>query len=194
MRRVKVAYDWLAKKSHSRHAYSWLALFQFLESSCFFIPADPLLIIFSLEHRERSYLYGIVATIASVTGGFFGYCIGAFLWNTVGPTILAYVISQATFDAIVQKYEAHQAFVVLFGGLMPIPFKVITISAGFCKLSLLPFIAYSFISRGIRFMTIAWLIHRWGNHIKNFIDQYFSHLVFLFLGICVGLLLFFKFS
>ena len=170
MKIVRKVYDWMGSKAHSPHALLWLAVLFFIESSCFFIPADPLLIVFCISHRKKALFYGFYATIFSVLGGIFGYFIGSVLWNTAGQTIVHYIISEATFKGIVKKYELYEAWAVLIGGLTPIPYKAVTISAGFCHLPLLPFIGYSLIARGIRFIGLAWLIHHWGEHIKDFID------------------------
>ena len=194
MKIIRKAYDWMGNKAHSPYALIWLSVLFFLESSCFFIPADPLLIVFCVQHRHKALFYGFLATIFSVLGGIFGYFIGAVLWDTLGTTIVKYLISEVTFTTLVKKYEDYEALAVLVGGLTPIPYKAITISAGFCKLPILPFIGYSLIARGIRFIDLAWLIHKWGEHIKNFIDRSFNLLVVLFIACFIGGLLILKYS
>ena len=194
MKHIRKVYDWMGSKAHSPHAFIWLGVLFFLESSCFFIPADPLLIVFCVEHRHKALFYGFFATIFSVLGGIFGYFIGAVLWKTVGTTIVKYLISEITFATLVKKYEKYQTLAVLIGGLTPIPYKAITLSAGFCKLPILPFIGYSLIARGIRFIGLAWLIHKWGEHIKDFIDRSFNLLVVLFIMCFIGGLLILKYS
>ena len=184
----------MGSKANSPHGLAWLAILFFLESSCFPIPADPLLIVFCVQHRHKALFYGFIATIFSVLGGIFGYLIGAFLWSAVGALILKYIIPVATFNAIVKKYELYQAWAVFIGALTPIPYKAVTISAGFCHLPIGPFIGYSLLARGIRFIGLAWLIHRWGEQIKNFIDQYFNHLVILFIICFIGGCLLLKYS
>lgn len=181
MKHIRKVYDWMGSKAQSPHALLWLAVLFFLESSCFPIPADPLLIVFCVNHKKRALFYGFYATIFSVLGGIFGYFIGAALWSTIGTTIVHYLISEVTFASIVKKYELYQAWAVLIGGLTPVPYKAVTISAGFCNLPLLPFIGYSIIARALRFVGLAWLIHHWGEYIKEFIDRYFNLLVILFL-------------
>jgi len=74
----------------------------------------------------------------------------------------------------------YQNWAVLIAGFTPLPYKAITISAGFCKLSIIPFIVCSIISRGARFFLIAGALYVWGARIKVFIDRYFNQLVLLF--------------
>jgi len=181
---LRKIYDWMGEKVKSPHATYWLAGLFFVEAF-FFIPVDPLLILFCVENNKRSLYYAGIATVSSVFGGVFGYFIGAILWNSVGQTLVNLVISQATFDQAIFKYKLYENWAVLIAGFTPLPYKAVTLSAGFCKLPLIPFIVFSFISRGARFFLLAGAIKIWGAHIKNFIDKYFNQLALLFMAIIV---------
>ena len=180
MKFIRNVYDWMGKKAHSPHGLVWLCILFFIESSFFIIPVDPLLILFCVEHRKRAFFFATLATISSVVGGVFGYMIGYLLWDTVGVKLVNLFISQETFQVAVNRYTLYQSWAVLIGALTPIPYKAVTISAGFCKLPLIPFIAYSIIGRGARFYLLAGAIYVWGVHIKGFIDKYFNYLVVVF--------------
>lgn len=180
MRSIRAVYDWFGTKVHTPHACWWLVGLFFIESSFFFVPVDPLLILFCLEHKKRSIFFATIATIASVVGGIFGYCIGWLLWDSIGISIVRWIISEGTFAQAVNKYTLYQAWAVFIAGFTPVPYKAVTISAGFCKLPLVPFIFYSTISRGLRFFLVAGSIYVWGDHIKIFIEKYFNYLVIVF--------------
>lgn len=171
----------MGTKVGSPYADLWLIALFFIESSFFIIPVDPLLILYCIANTKRSLYYATIATIASVVGGVFGYMIGAFMWQSVGTWLVHWVISEQTFYDIVAKYKIYQNWAVLIGGFTPIPYKAVTISAGFCNLDLIPFIFYSFIARGARFFLIAGAIRIWGPQIKHFIDRYFDQLVVIFM-------------
>ena len=185
MKFVRKIYDWMGTKVHSPYANWWFAILFFVEASFFFIPVDPLLILFCVEDNKRSIYFATVATIASVVGGIFGYFIGAVLWNSIGITLVNWIISEATFNGIVAKYKLYQSWAVLIAGFTPVPYKAVTVSAGFCKLPIVPFIMYSLIARGARFFIVAGAIQIWGAHIKSFIDKYFNYLVVAFVIILV---------
>jgi membrane protein YqaA with SNARE-associated domain len=180
MKFLRRIYDWMGKKAHSKHGLVWLCALFFVEASFFIIPIDPLLILFCVEHRQRSFFFATLATISSVAGGIFGYLIGYLLWDTIGITLVNALISQETFQVVVGRYKIYQSWAVLIGALTPVPYKAITISAGFCKLPIIPFIIYSIIGRGARFYLIAGAIYLWGARIKNFIDKYFNYLAIAF--------------
>lgn len=180
MKFIRAIYDWMGKKAHSKHGIAWLCILFFIESSFFIIPVDPLLILFCVEHRKRSFFFATLATASSVLGGIFGYMIGFLLWDSIGAKLVDLFISQETFQVAVNRYTIYQAWAVLIGALTPVPYKAITISAGFCKLPIIPFIVYSIIGRGARFYLLAGAIYVWGAHIKEFIDKYFNYLVVAF--------------
>jgi len=170
----------MGTKVHSPWALTWLAALFFIEASFFVIPVDPLLILYCVEDNKRSFYYATIATTSSVIGGVFGYFIGSVLWNSVGIRLVNWLISESTFNHVVGQYALYQNWAVLVAGLTPIPYKAVTISAGFCKLSFLPFVGYSLLARGARFFALAGVIYIWGAHIKKIIDQYFNYLVIAF--------------
>ena len=180
MKIIRRVYDWMGSKVNTPYAKVWLCALFFIESSFFVIPVDPLLILYCVEDRKKSLYFAALATVSSVLGGIFGYCIGMFLWESLGTTLVNWFISQETFHNVVTKYKLYQHWAVLLGGFTPIPYKAVTISAGFCKLPILPFIFYSFIARGARFYLVAGAIYAWGEKIKKFIDDYFNYLVIAF--------------
>lgn len=130
MKIIRKTYDWMGSKVNSNNAIFWLAILFFTEA-VFFIPVDPLLMLFCIQNSKRSFFYATVATLSSVAGGIFGYLIGYFLWNSVGSGLVNLVISENTFNQAVLKYKLYQNWAVLIAGFTPVPYKAITLSAGF---------------------------------------------------------------
>ncbi len=182
---LRKLYDWMGAKVHSPYATWWLAGLFFIEAF-FFVPVDPLLILYCVENRSRSLWYAAIATVSSVLGGITGYAIGALAWHSIGSTLVSLVISQASFDHAVETYKLYQNYAVLIAGFTPLPYKAITLSAGFCNLPLLPFVVCSFLSRGARFFLVSSLIFVFGKQIKYFIDRFFNQLVVLFTVLVVA--------
>ena len=75
---------------------------------------------------------------------------------------------------------------VFTAGFSPLPFKLITITAGVCRINFMIFIVAAVISRSARFFLVAWLMHHFGPTITPFIDKYFNWLAFLFVALLVG--------
>ena len=66
---------------------------------------------------------------------------------------------------------------VFFGALLPIPFKVVALSAGFCQVPFLPFIACVLAARLLRFFLVAGAMYRFGQQVNVFIEKHFNHIV-----------------
>lgn len=180
----------MGQKVHSPYAEPFLGVLFFTEA-IFFLPVDPILILYCLERPKRSFRYATIATVSSVLGGMAGYLIGFSLWQTAGPQILnsrlvSTIMSPATFASLAQKYEVYAHWAVLIAGFSPVPYKAATLSAGFCKISFLPFVFFSIIARGARFFMFAIAIVIWGPQIKKFIDRYFNFLVVLTMALIAG--------
>lgn len=190
---LKNVYDWMGKQVHSPYATPLLAFLFFLEA-IFFLPVDPLLVLFCIEHKARAWYYATVATCASVAGGVCGYFIGLSIWETVGQKMIALFFSPEMFANAVELYKNYESWAVLIAGFTPIPYKLVTLTAGFCGLPLIPFIMYSFIARGARFYLVAFVISTWGEQIKEYIDRYFNILVALFLVIALGVVWLMKYA
>jgi membrane protein YqaA with SNARE-associated domain len=186
MNAVKSWYHWMGRQVHTPYAIPMLIFMFFIEATIFFIPVDPLLILYCIEHRAKGWYFAMIATVASVFGGLFGYLIGFALWQTIGKLMLAYIISPAAFAQVVQWFKQYEVAAVLIAGFTPVPYKAVTIGAGFCKLPLAPFLIYSFIARGARFFLLAAIIRVWGEQIKEYIDRYFNLFVLLFVGLVIG--------
>ncbi len=183
---IRRIYDWMGSKVGSRWATAWLILLFFIEASVLIIPVDPLLILYCVKHQSRSFYYAALAVLSSVLGGLFGYAIGAVMWSTVGNWIVQHLISQPVFDSISAKYVLYENWAVLIAALTPVPYKAVTISAGFCHLDIGSFVLFSLLGRGIRFFLLAGLIYKWGKPIQTFIDRYFNLLAVLFVLIMLA--------
>tara|TARA_R110000782_G_scaffold117364_4_gene207700 strand:+ start:12213 stop:12878 length:666 start_codon:yes stop_codon:yes gene_type:complete len=179
-------YQWMLAKAAHRHADRWLAAISFMESSFFPIPPHPLLGLMCLAKPERALWFGFVCTVASVLGGLFGYAIGYFLFESVGAQLLEWLHLTQSFPTAACYLREYGAEIILIKGATPIPFKLITITAGFIGLSLFTFIWASMVSRGVQFMLVGLLFWKYGAAIKPFMEKYLGWLSAGFLVLVVG--------
>lgn len=180
-------YDWTMSLARTRHAERSLAAVSFVESSFFPIPPDVLLIPMVLADRAKWFRYALICTMASVAGALLGYFIGAVLFDTVGRRILDFYGYMEKFEEFQEAFNRWGLLIVfVFGGLTPLPYKVITIASGVTGLSLPVFVVSSLIARGTRFFLVAWLLHYFGAPIRAFIERHLSLLFTLFLVLLIG--------
>lgn len=183
---IQRLYDWTLAKAAHRHAIWWLAAFSFMESSFFPIPPHPLLGLMCLARPQRAIRYGVVCTAASVVGGLFGYAIGHFLFASVGQQLLEWLHLTQSFPKAACYLRDYGAEIILVKGATPIPFKLITITAGFIGLSLFTFIWASIVSRGMQFILVGVLFWKFGAPIKVFLERYLTLISIAFVVLVVG--------
>lgn len=169
-------YNWASQKVTSPYAPLWLGIMFFLEV-ILFIPLDALLMLYCFENQAKRYLYAFIATISSTLCAIGGYFIGYFLWDTIGSFIVGHLISTDFFNRLVAHYNLYENWVVLIGSFLPLPFKAVVFSAGFCHISIIPFICCVFLARAVRFFGIAQLMFVWGPQVKSFVDRHFNRIV-----------------
>jgi membrane protein YqaA with SNARE-associated domain len=179
-------YDWMMRAAESPHAERLLAGVSFAESSFFPLPPDAMLIPMVLARPDRAWRIALVCTIASVVGGFFGYAIGYFLYETVGRTIIDLYGAQAEFDRFEQMFEEFGLWVVAVAGFTPFPYKVATIASGVAQFNLVAFGLASLATRGARFFVVAGLLKVFGPTIRDFIERYFGLLTIVFMVLLIA--------
>lgn len=156
--------------------------------------AEALASLFGRDSRP-AWVYAGLCSLGSVLGGALGYGIGYFLWwkgtgefSALAGFFFAYVpgFTEAAFARIQGLYDEWNFVIVFLAGFTPIPYKVITISAGAFNINFVVFLVASTISRAARFYLVAGLVWLFGEWAKEFIDKYFNLLTILFAVLLVG--------
>ena len=164
-------YDRLMAEAVKPRAERVLAVVSFAESSFFPIPPDVMIVPMVLANPARAWRIALVATIASVVGGLFGYAIGYFLFETLGNLLFNFYGLQDKAHAFQTSYQHWGLWIILIKGLTPIPYKLVTITSGAAHFSLPVFIAASIVTRGARFFLLSALLRSFGPSIRDFIER-----------------------
>lgn len=186
MKLIRWLYEWLIKVSSSEYAMVGLFIVSFMESSFFPIPPDVMIIPMVLAAPKKAWRIALVSTVASVIGGYLGYGIGHWGYEVIAKPILEFYGYLAKFEVFQGYYHQWGAWIVFGAGLTPFPYKVITIASGAVGLNLWVFGLASVLARGMRFFFIAWLLKKYGEPIKEFIDKHLGKLTILFTILLVG--------
>jgi len=173
-RPLRKLYDWTVEKAEHPKAIYWLAFFAFLESSIFPVPPDVLLIAMTFAKRKRAFRYATVTLVFSLLGALMGYAIGFGLYESIGKIIIHTYGLESLVKMIGGRYEANAVITVFSAAFTPIPYKLITISAGLFKIRFIPFMIASFFGRGLRFFAVATVLYFTGAKAKPFIEKYFE--------------------
>lgn len=188
MRPIRRMYDWVLSWAHTRYGTPALATLSFAESSVFPIPPDVLLIALCLGDRRKWVWFAAVCSLASLLGGLLGYLIGWGFWSVVDQWFYAYVpgFTPEAFEKVRGLYAKWDFWIVFVAAFTPIPYKVITITAGVFGINLAAFCVATAIGRSARFFLVAFLIYWFGEPITRFIDKWFNWLTLLFVALLIG--------
>ena len=164
-------YDWCIDAAGKPYAIWLLGAVSFAESSFFPVPPDVMLIPMSLARPSRAFHYATICTITSVAGGVVGYLIGALLYDSVGAWVIELYGLSHKVETFRKSYREYGAWIILIKGLTPIPYKVVTITAGFANYNIWLFILFSIITRGARFFVFAFVMYRYGAKAREIIEK-----------------------
>ena len=166
-------YDWTMALAARKTAEAWLAVIAFIESSFFLIPADVLFVPMSIARRDRAWRYALVATVASVLGGILGWYIGHYAYETLAKPVLEFYGKLDTFESLRTSSSRDAILLMLVtSGLAHLPpIKIVTILSGAAGVDLWLFIGSAILARGARFAALAWLLRRYGEPIRDFIEH-----------------------
>lgn len=170
------------------HPNAQLALFfiAVIEASIFPIPPDVLLLALALGRPDLSLRFAFIATAGSTVGAVLGYGIGMFLFSGLAEPLFDFYGIMGEFDHVQALFAEYGLWLVLIAGFSPIPFKVITITAGFVAMPIWGFIGACILSRGLRF-GLEGAVMRWGGEkLRVFVEKYLD-ILSIMVVILVGL-------
>lgn len=186
---IRQMYAWVTHWAKTKHAETALWGVSFAESSFFPIPPDPLLMAMTFSKENKWLRFAFITTAASILGGIAGYLIGFGLFETIGEWIIDTYHLQDEYANLSQKYTDNAAIAVFSAALTPIPYKIITITAGAAKINLVTFVIASIAGRSMRFFAVAGLAKYLGKNHKENIEKYIDIISLSLIAILILLLL-----
>lgn len=183
---LRSLYDRTVQLANHPSALWVLAVVAFTESSFFPIPPDVMLIPMVLANPRKAWLFAGVCTVASVAGGFFGYAIGYFFFETAGKWVIEAYGLQAAFENFQQLFNEWGLWATVIGGLTPVPYKLVTIASGAAHFDLLTFGLASLATRGGRFFVVAALLYFIGDPIRLFVEKHLTLVTTAFVAILLA--------
>ena len=183
---VRKIYDSVFHLSKENGAIYWLFAVAFIESSFFPIPPDVMLIPMILAAPKKAWSIAGVATVGSVIGAYLGYAIGFYFFQLIAKPLLNFYGYLEKFNSFKDLYNQYGAWIVFGAGITPFPYKIITIASGVVHMNLIVFTIASIIARGMRFFLVAWLLKKYGETMREFIEKNLGWLSILFLLLLIG--------
>ncbi len=162
----------------AKHKYAvyYLGIMSFFESVIFPIPVDVMLAPMCLARLDKAWHYAMVATVTSVAGGVFGYYLGVFLFDSMIQPLFVEMGHMETFNQVAGKVREQGAWIVFISAFAPIPYKLVTISAGITEISIFEFLVASVTGRAGRFYLVAFLLRLGGEKMEQKLHQIIDYI------------------
>ena len=134
-----------------------LFIIAYLDSSFLSFPevCDVLIVLLTVQHRERMIFYALVTTLGSVAGCYSLYLVG----RKGGEAFLRKRFHARHVDRAMAVFRRHGMLSILVPSLLPppMPFKIFVLAAGVSGMSPLDFFTAVGLGRSIRFFGIGLL-------------------------------------
>ena len=177
--------EWLLGFANSDWSILVLGIVAFTEAIFSPFPPDPLLVAIGIFRLDLIVLLSVFVTISSVTGATLGYALG----RTFGKSIAYRLVSSKRIESAEVMFKKYGMWVILLAAFTPIPYKVFAILSGVMNFDIRRFVLVSLIGRGMRFISLAFLVLIFGDDVKRFISGNFEILT-AGIGVTVGIILF----
>jgi len=184
---------WVDRFAQKGGALLVLFLAGFVEASFLPISVDLLLIGMGVLSPKKSFKYALAAASGSVAGGFLGYFVGFYLFDTAGRYLLSFHGMMAKFNIILGLYRERGLWTLILAGFVPLPYIAFTYAAGFNHtLSIWTLALGSVIGRLLRFMPVGVLLYFFGSRAKDLIGRYFTIAAVASVILIIAGIIFFK--
>jgi len=178
--------------SLATHPYAlfYLVLISFSEAIFSPIPPDVLLVPMVLERPKRALKLGLITTLSSISGGILGYAIGRYAFDHWLSELIQGTSYWENYQTLSDTFQSHGFWGMVIASFLPIPYKMITITAGAIHVPLGDFIIGSLIGRSKRFIFVALLVRFGGKRMETLLLRYVERLGWLSVTLITGFFLY----
>ena len=162
--------EYLLSRAETR-GYTWLVfLMTVCESIFLFIPPEVFMTPPIIANKKRAVPVVIAASLGSIVGGIIAYCIGLWLFDSVGIWIIENFASMEKFELAQNLFIQHGVFIT---AVTPVPYKLMAITAGFMGFPAILFLGLSAVFRTGRFAIVGYLLWRFQEHANAIVKKFF---------------------
>jgi membrane protein YqaA with SNARE-associated domain len=185
--------SWLESFALKPQAELLLFAVAFIEASVFPLSVDVVLVALGVAAPKKAWRLAMVAAAGSILGGYLGYAIGSWLFESVGKELLSFHGITEKFRLILDWYHERGILTLLLSGLTPIPYITFTIAAGFNHtLDLLTLTLGAVGGRLLRFSIVGGLLAVYGVRAKSVLDRSFGKVAVGFVLVVIAGIIVFK--
>lgn len=165
--------EYMLAKAESK-TYTWVVFaLTVCESIFLFIPPEVFMTPPIIANKKRAFPIVLAATLGSIVGGIIAYCIGLWLFDSVGVWLINNFASMEKFEMAQSLFIRHGIFIIFLTAVTPVPYKLMAICAGFMGFPAVLFLGLSAIFRTGRFAIVGYLLWRFQEHANTIVKRYF---------------------
>lgn len=149
-----------------------IGLWSFLQSALVPGPVDALLIPLGLADPPKAYRFAWAAVGGAVLGTLVGYTAGAIAYDPVGIFVLdLFGVEGEGIEVWRGRFQRQGWWVVFLSTVTPVSAKLVSVAAGAFGVPLWQFMAAMFVGRTLRFLTVAFVVKRFGRGIDAWVQR-----------------------
>jgi membrane protein YqaA with SNARE-associated domain len=177
---IKRAKSWFLHWATTKWS-GWAMFFcAFADASFLPLPTPLFFLTLVLMNITRAYRYALIATVGTMAGALAGYSIGHFAWLNVNGefTQLAHFVfdtipgfSEVSYNHIRHQYERWDFWILFVASLMPVPYKIFSISAGVFDINVFMVCLATLISQGAKYYFLALMGIKLGHRVMEWIQS-----------------------
>lgn len=182
--------DYLLKKADSK----WVLFIVFFMTLCdsifLFVPPEVFMTPPIVANKKKAVPVIAAAALGSLVGAIIAYMIGAWLFDTVGQWIINTFSSQEQFLIAKDMFVRHGMMIILIVSFTPVPYKLLTLSAGFIGFNPVLYLGLTAVGRTLRFGVAGFLLWKFQEKANEITRKYFWWLLLgAIAAACAGLFL-----
>lgn len=169
-------HNWSLKWAETKWGASALFICAFADASFLPLPTPMFFLTLALLNTKKAYAYALFGTLGTLTGALGGYAIGHFAWLTPDGSFSGFAqfmfdhipgFTESGYSAIQLQYAKWDFWILFIAALVPLPYKIFSISSGVFDINLVIFCVATLVSQGIKFYLLALLIVKTGPAVKK---------------------------
>jgi len=165
--------EYLLSRAESRW-YTWIVfLMTVCESIFLFIPPEVFMTPPIVANKKRAVPVVTAAALGSIVGGIIAYCIGMWLFDSVGMWVIENFASIEKFELAQSLFIKHGIFIIFLTAVTPVPYKLMAITAGFMGFPSVLFLGLSAVFRTGRFAIFGYLLWRFQARANAIVKRFF---------------------
>lgn len=149
-----------------------IGTWSFLQSALVPGPVDALIVPLGIADPPKAYRFAWAAVFGAVMGTLVGYAAGALAYDTVGIWVLdLFGVEGEGIEVWRGRFQRQGWWVVFLSTITPVSAKLVSVAAGAFGMPLWQFLGAMFIGRTIRFLTVAFVVRRFGRSLDGWVQR-----------------------